>query len=129
MNRAHVEITPDAGGEWRWRLKAANGEIVCQGESHPDEAGARRAFLRTAELMAEVTGLLVPTVLEDSILERTTATIEGMRRVVVKAPSNIAEHVGHNVSITELDDEPVRVHCEDCGVTWETAMNPQVHVQ
>lgn len=40
---AKVEIYPDAPGEYRWRLKARNGRIVCQGESHPTYAAAKRA--------------------------------------------------------------------------------------
>lgn len=29
--------------EWRWRLRAANGRIICWGESHPTRYNALRA--------------------------------------------------------------------------------------
>lgn len=47
------EIWRDAQGEWRWRLKGHNGEIVANGESHPTRAGALRAFHTMAGLAAE----------------------------------------------------------------------------
>jgi uncharacterized protein YegP (UPF0339 family) len=31
------------GGEWRWRLKAANNEIIASGESYADHADCLRA--------------------------------------------------------------------------------------
>lgn len=40
---AQFEVYPDGADEWRWRLRAANGEIVAQGESHQSEDHARRA--------------------------------------------------------------------------------------
>lgn len=40
---ARFEIYEDGAGEWRWRLKAANGEIIAQGEGHPNKFNARRA--------------------------------------------------------------------------------------
>jgi uncharacterized protein YegP (UPF0339 family) len=36
----------DTAGEYRWRLKGANGEIVGQGEGHPRLADAVRAAER-----------------------------------------------------------------------------------
>jgi uncharacterized protein YegP (UPF0339 family) len=36
----------DPAGEYRWRLKGANGEIVGQGEGHPRLADAVRAAER-----------------------------------------------------------------------------------
>ena len=38
--------------EWRWRLKADNGEIVAQGEAHTSEGDAKRAFEGAAKLAA-----------------------------------------------------------------------------
>ena len=37
---ARFEIYEDAGGEWRFRLKAANGEQVAQGQGYATRAGA-----------------------------------------------------------------------------------------
>lgn len=34
--------------EWRWRLKAGNGEIVASGEGHTTKTDAQRAFREMA---------------------------------------------------------------------------------
>jgi hypothetical protein len=39
-----AEIYEDAAGEFRWRVKAGNGEIVATGEGHPRRDGARRGL-------------------------------------------------------------------------------------
>lgn len=36
------EIYKDRSGQFRFRLKAGNGEVVAQGESYPTKAGAIR---------------------------------------------------------------------------------------
>lgn len=36
------EIYKDKKGEFRFRLKAGNGEIVATGESYPTKAGAKK---------------------------------------------------------------------------------------
>ena len=36
------EIYKDNRGEFRWRLKSRNGEIVASGESYPTKAGAKK---------------------------------------------------------------------------------------
>lgn len=38
------ELYKDGSGEWRWRLQAANGEIVASGESYKNEEDARHAI-------------------------------------------------------------------------------------
>lgn len=40
---ARIEVYEDATGEHRWRLLAANGAIVAQGEGHATPSNARRA--------------------------------------------------------------------------------------
>lgn len=53
-----VEIYPDAAGEYRWRLLAANGAIIAQGEGHSTASNARRAargMLRAAAAAVIVT--------------------------------------------------------------------------
>jgi uncharacterized protein len=35
------EIYKDRGGQFRWRLKAGNGEVVASGESYVSKAGAK----------------------------------------------------------------------------------------
>ena len=37
---AKFEVYEDKGGQYRFRLKAANGEVVAVGESYPTRAGA-----------------------------------------------------------------------------------------
>jgi uncharacterized protein YegP (UPF0339 family) len=52
MNNPKLEIyqssapTPEAPGhqDWRWRLKAANGEIVANGEGYVGKRDAERGF-------------------------------------------------------------------------------------
>ncbi len=39
-----AEIYKDEAGQWRWRLKAMNGEIVASGESYNSERDARRGL-------------------------------------------------------------------------------------
>ena len=34
MRRGKFQVFQDDAGEWRWRLKAANGEVVAQSESY-----------------------------------------------------------------------------------------------
>ena len=46
---AHVEFYQEESnegeeGQWRWRVKAGNGEIVATGEGHTRKEDARRAF-------------------------------------------------------------------------------------
>lgn len=46
-----IEVYCDPAGEWRWRLKACNGEVLASGEGYKTQAGARRgvaAFRRAA---------------------------------------------------------------------------------
>ena len=40
MRQARYEVYQDASGEWRWRLKSANGEIVASGEGYKRKQGA-----------------------------------------------------------------------------------------
>jgi uncharacterized protein YegP (UPF0339 family) len=47
------EVYQDAVGEWRWRLKASNGQVVASGEGYKSKAGAKRgceALQRAAKL-------------------------------------------------------------------------------
>lgn len=41
---AHFEVFPDEAGQWRWRLRAKNGEIVATSEGYTDENSARRGI-------------------------------------------------------------------------------------
>lgn len=42
-NVTQIEIYEDEQEGWRWRAKAANGEIVATGESHTTRHDAKRA--------------------------------------------------------------------------------------
>ncbi|MFB6194540.1 MAG: HVO_2922 family protein [Haloplanus sp.] len=45
MDGAAFEIYEDAAGEWRWRLVAANGNIIADsGQGYASKAGARDAI-------------------------------------------------------------------------------------
>lgn len=50
-----VEFYQDEGdpGEWRWRVKAKNGEVVATGEGHTSERDAIRAFVKAQDIMYE----------------------------------------------------------------------------
>lgn len=39
---AHFEVYEDKAHQWRFRLKAGNGEIVAVGESYPTRSGAEK---------------------------------------------------------------------------------------
>jgi hypothetical protein len=45
-----IEWFPGPSGA-RWRMKAANGEIVCTGQAHRDLSDVKRAVRRVRELM------------------------------------------------------------------------------
>lgn len=53
-HQAHFEIYPDKSGDWRWRLRAANGRIVADSaEGYASKRNVNRAittFVDTAEL-------------------------------------------------------------------------------
>ncbi len=53
------QIYRDSAGEWRWRLRAANGQIVASGEGYKTKAGAKRGTdaLRRAAKLARVVEL------------------------------------------------------------------------
>lgn len=51
MRTAKIEIWEAAPHDWRWHLKAANGEIVAQGEGYKTYGGVQsgvNAFTRAA---------------------------------------------------------------------------------
>ena len=54
---AKFEIYQDARGEWRFRLKAGNGEIVATGESYPTRAGALKGVEAVKRAAAEAPAL------------------------------------------------------------------------
>lgn len=39
------QVFEDTSGQWRWRLRARNGEIVAQSEGYKSVAGARRGAI------------------------------------------------------------------------------------
>ena len=49
------EVYRDSAGEWRWRRKAANGEVIADsGEGYSSYAGVERAISRQEVEGAEV---------------------------------------------------------------------------
>ncbi len=59
---AKFEIYKDQRGEFRFRLRGRNGEVVAQGESYPTKAHARRGVqaVQRAAADAEVVDLTKP---------------------------------------------------------------------
>lgn len=47
-----IEIFPDKAGEWRWRLKGRNGEIMATSEGYTREADAVRGAEDARRVMA-----------------------------------------------------------------------------
>ncbi len=43
MKHPRFHVFEDKAGQWRWHLKAANGRIIAQGESHTRKRDAERA--------------------------------------------------------------------------------------
>lgn len=52
-NRPHFETFKDTDGEWRWRLKGANGEIVATSEAYTRQADAVRGINDAREAAAQ----------------------------------------------------------------------------
>jgi uncharacterized protein YegP (UPF0339 family) len=52
MKTPAFEVFQSARGKqpWRWRLRGANGEIVCQSEGYVSRYNARRAARRLVEI-------------------------------------------------------------------------------
>lgn len=42
MQRGNIEILQDNAGEWRFHVKAANGEVVAQSEGYTSNESAKR---------------------------------------------------------------------------------------
>jgi uncharacterized protein YegP (UPF0339 family) len=40
---AHFEVFKDKAGQWRYRVRADNGEVVAQSEAYTTEESAKRA--------------------------------------------------------------------------------------
>ncbi|HUU95139.1 MAG TPA: DUF1508 domain-containing protein [Phycisphaerae bacterium] len=52
--KAKIEVVPwNRGDEWYWRLKGANGEIVCTSKNSPRKSTAISRAKRAQALMAE----------------------------------------------------------------------------
>lgn len=51
-----TEIYQDKAGEWRFRVKGKNGEIVAQGEGHPTPGEAERALARLRRILRDTNG-------------------------------------------------------------------------
>ena len=61
MNIPKYEVYP-SGTEWRWRLRARNGEVMASGEGYKRKAGALRGVEahRKASAEARVVVLIAP---------------------------------------------------------------------
>jgi uncharacterized protein YegP (UPF0339 family) len=52
---SQFEVYEDKAGGWRWRLKAANGEVVAQGESYTSKSHARQGCEAVQRVAAAAT--------------------------------------------------------------------------
>lgn len=50
------EIFPDAAGEWRFRVKGGNGEIVATGEGHSSPSDAERSLAALRRILRDTNG-------------------------------------------------------------------------
>lgn len=50
---ARYEVFEDEGGQWRWRLRAANSEIVAVSEAYTRKQDAERGLTAAKESSAE----------------------------------------------------------------------------
>jgi len=50
------ELWKDKGGEWRWNLKAGNGEVIAVSEGYSSKQGAKKGVgsVRRAALFARI---------------------------------------------------------------------------
>lgn len=55
--QAYVEILRSRNGEYRWRLRAGNGEIVASGEGHTTESDSKRAWRTVERIVIEGAGV------------------------------------------------------------------------
>jgi len=44
MVKPQFEITKDAAGEYRWNLRAPNGQIIASGESYKSKSGCKNGI-------------------------------------------------------------------------------------
>lgn len=59
--RPHFEIYRDASGDWRWRLRAANGRIVADSaEGYASKRNAQRAMGALYDAVDGVRAAAVP---------------------------------------------------------------------
>lgn len=56
MSTSEYEVFQDVDGEYRWRLKAANGEIVAQSEAYSRKQDAERGAADAANASREAMG-------------------------------------------------------------------------
>ena len=72
---AKFEVFADKKGEFRFRLRAANGEIIATGESYPDKAAVKKgiASIKKNAPTAEIIDTSVEAVTEKKAVKKPTA--------------------------------------------------------
>lgn len=59
--RPHLEVYPDGKGEWRWRLRAANGEVVADSsEGYSDRVECYHAIERLLAIVETIRSESIP---------------------------------------------------------------------
>ena len=73
---AKFEIYKDKKGEFRFRLKASNGETIATGESYPDKASCKKgiASIKKSAPIAEIEDATVEKAAEKKTAAKTKTT-------------------------------------------------------
>ena len=71
---AKFEIYKDKKGEFRFRLKATNGEILATGESYPTIAGCKKGVASIKKNAPEAP--IVDTTVEETTLKKAVAKVK-----------------------------------------------------
>ena len=89
---AKFEIYKDRKGEFRFRLKASNGEPIATGESYPDKASCKKgiASIKKSAPDAEIVDLTV----EAAAPEKKTAAKAGAKTKAAGAKPKAAAKTG-----------------------------------
>ena len=71
---AKFEIYKDKKGEFRFRLKATNGEIIATGESYPTKAGCQKGIAAIKKNVPDAP--VVDTTAEETTLKKAVAKVK-----------------------------------------------------
>ena len=82
---AKFEIYKDKGNQFRFRLKAANGEIIATGESYPDKKSAQKG-IASIQKSAPV-AVVIDTTVEAAAAKKPAAKKPAAKKPAAKKPA------------------------------------------